>query len=306
MKQYKKKTPLLGIPVPWYKDRIVPEQEMSRFIIIENLLIAGMQGVGCAVFDDGDFRLEAETDEMFQVVLVATGSSPSAEGIIGSAYFNAPPELRWARLRKGYMNYLYLRGGRNTFRDHAAVRTVSSEYPIEGKANLLMAAVDLREEVPKLDTYPDGKIYSTDLARHASDSENPHGRRMYQDELVVTKKLFLRSEDGESPEVEVDVDGEAVSFPASSFAGAVAELAGRKVVVRDFDSAGRDGMVISSNGGKVLYAMVQRRAANGSGSVGEIAVGYHGEDAKADSEDEFVVYNSGNEGLPMRAFVICG
>jgi len=41
------------------------------------------------------------------------------------------------------------------------------------------------------------------------------------------------------------------------------------------------------------------------GVAGEIAVGYFGEDANADEANEFAVYNSGEEGIPLRAMVFC-
>ena len=43
-KQYKLRTPRLGLPVPGYKAHIWPEIEMMRWQIVENLLLAGPRG----------------------------------------------------------------------------------------------------------------------------------------------------------------------------------------------------------------------------------------------------------------------
>ena len=308
MKGYNRKTPLLGIPVPWYKDRIIPEVEFRRFCLIENMLIAGTQGVRTCVFDDGNYRLLPETDETYKVSLTATGPSPSASGIVGGAYFMAPSELIWSGLRKGFSNYLYLRATPKTYEDCSAVQTSTSEHLLPMADALLLAFVDLRDEVPRLNTEPDGKVYSADVARHAMDNENPHGRRMYQDELVVTQKLILRGPEGAVPTIDVEIEGEVRTFPASAFPEALTELAGRQVEIQDFESAGPDGLVLKAKSGKtVIYVDIQRRVSGPfKGSVGEIGVGYHGEDASTDESSEYAVYNLGDSGLPMRAFVICG
>ena len=51
---YKQKTPHLGIPVVGNRDRISPDVEMRKYTIIENMLIAGTQGLTEVVFDDGE------------------------------------------------------------------------------------------------------------------------------------------------------------------------------------------------------------------------------------------------------------
>lgn len=311
MSGYKRKTPLLGIPVPWYGDRIHPETEMRRACIIENMLVAGTAGVREALFDDGSYRLETEVDETYLVRLSATGPSPSAEGMVGGAYFKAPSVLVWKGLQQGKKYFLYLKGQSGLFEDCSRVRAAASERLSEF-GGLLMAVVDLTGETPELDKEPDGKLYASDLARHANDIENPHGRRLYQEELVVTEKLILRKEGPGQPVVQIEVEEEDVrEFPASAFSGAIAELAGRRIEVIDFQSAGPDGIVLkikSDNpNAKILYAQVQRRVTGSfRGGVGEIGIGYFGEDSKVDENLEFAVYNTGDAGTEMRAIVYCG
>jgi len=161
-----------------------------------------------------------------------------------------------------------------------------------------MAVVDLRAEVPVIDTNPDGKVYSSDVARHASDSSNPHGLVLEQDELAIRTRLTLS--EGSS----VRIRGNDI--PIDVFASTAAELAGRRVERIDLNSAGVDGIVVKAPG-KVFHVQVQRRVMDGfSGNLGEVGIGYFGEDDNVDSEDEFSVYNNGDESLPLRALVVCG
>jgi hypothetical protein len=312
MSGYKKKTPLLGIPVSWYGDRIIPEMEMKKALIIENMLMAGMAGVREAVFDDGSYRLEKETDETYLVKLSATGASPSVKGMVGGAYFHAPSVVEWKGLKKGRKYHLYIRATSRVFEDCSAVRAFAEEHATES-GGLLVAVVDLGVAEPKVDAHPDGKLYSMDLARHMSDIENPHGRRLYQEELVVTERLILRKEGEGQPVIQIEVEDDDIrEFPAAAFAGAVAELAGRRIEIVDFVSGGPEGVVLrvppSENPkARIFYAHVQR-VVKGSfeGQVGEVGVGYMGEDSNVDENLEFAVYNTGVAGIEMKAVVYCG
>ena len=269
---YKLKTPYLGIPVP-KNEQFRSDVEWKKALIIENMLIAGTQGVKFVVFDDGDYRVEVETDDTWIVSLSANGRTVSAHGIVNGAYFTANPESRWTGLRQGQPYWLYLKGGAKTFEDHTQVRSVSSLHPLEGP-HLLMATVDQDGTV---NPHPDGKLYSKDFSLHVTDGENPHGRELHQDVLVVREKLVL-------PE---------------------GEVCGRQTEVVDFESFGPDGGVKSAEG-TVVFAQVQRRVVDGiQGTLGEVMVGYHGQDSKVDTISEFAVYNTGDENIPLRALVVC-
>jgi len=305
---YRQTTPLLGIPVLGYGDKILPEVELYRHKVIENLLIAGMQGVKSCLFDEGYWRVTKTSDEFNTVVLGATGSSPAAHGVIDGAYFKVSAQISWGEIKLGGTYWLYLRATTKTMENPEAVRAVVSSHRLsEGDNCLLMATLNLREEEPKLEIAPDEKIFSKDIARHANDKENPHGLRLYQKELVVTDKLVLRSQDGTAPTIEVEVDGKAVELPANLMPEAIGQLAGRAVEIMDFDSFGPQGATLQVSGRKEVFNVtVQRRVVDAfKGVAGEIAVGYFGEDANVDEANEFAVYNSGEEGIPLRAIVFC-
>lgn len=293
---YKQKTPHFGIPVVGKRDRIMPDVEMRKYSIIENMLIAGTQGLNEVVFDDGDYHLDEDGDQ-FVVNVRAGGTYPSIHGIVSGFYFRAPPRVRWEGLRLNHFYYLYIKSTPNTPHESSSIRAVSSTYKL-GKGSLLVATVDLRGEIPLVDPNPDGKIYSQDVARHASDSSNPHGRRMTQDELVISKVLSL----GEDAQIEIG----GTLIPIVTFMETVASLGGRRTEVVDFDSAGKDGVLLRASS-KVFSVQVQRIVTGSfEDSIGETGIGYFGEDDNTDEESEFVVYNTGASGIPMRALVVCG
>jgi hypothetical protein len=304
---YKQCTRRLKIPVHGMGDPLSPPVEMQRFQIIENMLLAGTKGVRNCVFDDGLFELNPETDSTYVATVRATGHSPSAIGMVGGAYFEAPPTVSWPGLKKGYSYYLYLRGNSATLENFNEVKAVSSTYALDGD-NLLLAMADCRSEQPKLEPYPDGKLYSDDLARHVNDVENPHGRELLQDVLYVRQKLALYSPEGDSADIEVLVEGNPVTVPASAIPGAVAELAGRKIITVDFTTAGAGGRIIGvKEAATVIFVQVSRCFAGGIlGTLGETAIGYFDSDSKLHAANEFSFYNTGDSGLPMRALVYCG
>jgi hypothetical protein len=294
---YKQKTPHLEIPVLGKRDRILPDVEMRKYTIIENMLIAGTKGISEVVFDDGTYNIIKDGD-MFVVRLTAGGSYPSIQGIVGGFYVHAKPEVRWTKLKKGYLYYLYIRPTNKTAYQCDDIRPTALTHRID-KDSLLLATVDLRGDDPNLNTEPDGKVYSGDVARHASDGSNPHGRKLLQDELVVQKRLVI-------PEGAVVLVGDK-EVPVEAFASTVAELGGRTIENVNFMSGGPLGTVVRV-GGKVFSVQVQRRVMGGllEGTVGEIGIGRFGEDDRADDDHEFVVYNTGDEEIPLKAIVICG
>jgi hypothetical protein len=304
--KYKQCTKRLKIPVHGLGDHLWPETEMQRFQIIENMLLAGTKGVRNCVFDDGMFRLNPETETTYVATLQATGHSPSAIGMIAGAYFEAPPIITWSGLKKGYFYFLYLRGTSNTFENFNEVNPIFSSFTLEGD-NLLMATADCRSEQPKLEPYPDGKLYSGDLAQHVNDVENPHGRELLQDVLYVREKLALYSPEGYPATVEVLIDGKPVEFPSSALPDAVAEIAGRKVVTVDFTSNGSTGRVIEmKDAGTILFVQAsQRFDGKALKSLGDVAIGYFGEDQQIHLPNEFSFYNSGDSDVLIRALVYC-
>lgn len=308
MSTYKQNTPLLNIPVVGHGDRISPEIELYRYKIIENLLIAGMQGVKKSIFSEGFFNLEEIEDNIFSLSLFCTGSSLCAiSGIVEGKYFTVPKKIEWANLDNGKKYYLYIASTRHTRENPSDVRSVAVEKPINSDTHILIAHLDLTNEDKVLDKSPRGKLYSHELSSHVSKIQNPHGQKLYQNELVITDKLIFANKNDKSPMVEIEIDGKISSFPANLMPEAIGQLAGRAVEIIDFESFGKEGGVIIVSGrSEIFNVCVHRRVVgNFDGQVGEIGIGYFGEDDKADQANEFVVYNSSDNSIPMRAIVFC-
>ena len=300
LKGYKQRTRRLGIPVVDYDDRIMPELELKKYQIIENMLLAGLRGAVNSVFDEGDMNVARGEDGKWRVTLSATGANSSATGTVGGAYFEAPSSVAWEGLEDGCSYFLYLRGTSKTFESPSEVRAVVSPRRLLDGASVLLARVDLAGDKGELDRDPDGKLHARDVARHVTEQENPHGERVVQDDAMVRRTLAF----GKDAKVAFESESGPVEVPAS----ALAEAAGRTRRVVDFVSAGPAGAVLEG-GGKVAFVSVSRRVVGEPGwgcKAGEVAVGYFGEDPEAERPDQFVVRNSMDEGIPMRAIVFCG
>lgn len=297
--EYKQKTKKLGIPVPGYGDKILPEMELKRFQLVENMMLAAMRGNVNAVFEEGSYTVTKAADGAYRVLLSATGASPCATGNVGGAYFEAPSSVSWEGLKEGFSYFLYIRGSFKTFLEPSDVRTLATTRRLLDGVSVLMAKVDLTGPVAVMDKMPDGKVNAKDLAKHVEDWDNPHGYRTAQDELLVKKVLAFEDD-------AVLYIGEE-KVPVKSVVAAMASMARTSRKVVDFKSAGPEGVVLEG-GGKVSFVAVSRVSAGAMGEekVGEVAVGYFGTDAKANRPDLFVVRNAGAAGVSMRALVVCG
>lgn len=297
MSGYKGKTPYLNIPVVQFGDKINPDMEMRKYTIIENMLIAGTQGVKEVVFDEGSYSLDEDGD-VFVVSLRAGSTHPSIHGMVSGFYFKGASTLKWESLIPGNFYYLYIRPTPNTPHENSAIRTVASKIKFDA-GSLLVGTVDLRNNLAELDTNPDGKIYSGDIARHAADSFNPHGTTLTQEILKITKSLVI------DEFASVEVGGSELS--GGDFVAAVATLTGKRVEVIDFVSGGVSGVPLKASG-KIVNVQVHRRIVGTVqlNKIGEVGIGYFGEDNNVDSESECMIYNSHVDGIPMRALVITG
>ena len=288
-KSYKQRTKVLGIPVLGDGDRISPEVELRKYQIIENMLLAGTQGLRNCLFTEGDLVLEKQTDGKFCAVLRALSASVAATGVISGSYFRAPPILKWENLETGKLYYLYLIGSPKTLTEHDMVRPVVSEFEQKDKQGILIGIANLKNGVSALERYPRGKVYARDLGKHISDNENPHGESLVQDELVV-KRIVLE----DAAEVQIRHGMERFTLPALFLLPRVL----------DFVTAGKEGIVINT-GAKVSFVQASRLS-GGTGKLGEVSIGYFGKDEKVSDNKSFVVYNDGDSGIPVRALIFFG
>ena len=289
-KSYKQRTRMLGIPVVGDNDGIYPEVELKKYQIIENLLVAGLKGMQNCIFDEGDLALEKKEDGTFFVIMRPYGMHPPLEGIVGGAYFLATDVLVWDNLVAGKTYYLYVARTAHTFSESSSVRAVISEYEQLNKTVIFVGVANLKG-TPSLDRDPVGKIHIADLEQHPSQSENPHGN-LIQDEMMIRKRLVLG--DGQGTEIVIVSGEEQVTVPVACLVPSTAS----------FVTAGGEGVIVSSS---ARIAFVQTSRVSGAiGKVGEVSIGYFGQDSKVPNEKSFVVYNDGDTNIPMKALVYHG
>lgn len=285
-KTYKQRTKVLGIPVVGYGDRVWPEVELKKYQLLENMLLAAMKGIDNCLFEEGDMVLNKLEGGTFSVTLHPIGVTRSAVGILGGTYFSAPPSVEWNNLDVGKIYYLYLTKTAKTLVDPTSIRTFTSEYAKEVRGTILMGIVDLKNDPPSLERYPDDKLYTSDLAEHLLDAQNPHGDSISQDELTISKKLNL--------DVTAEVQIGEVSVPVAALVP--------KII--DFETCGVGGVTLSTSR-RVAFVQVCRLSGS-QGDLGEVSIGYYEKDEKVINEESFVVYNTGNSGISMRAIIFYG
>lgn len=291
-RKYKQKTKQLGIPVVGERDSIWPEIELQKYQIIENLLIAGLKGMQNCIFDEGDLALEKKPDGSLFVIMRPCGIKPVLEGVVGGAYFLVKDALVWDNLNLGKVYYLYVSRTVHTYSDSSSVRAFVSEYEQDNKISILVGIVDLKSNTPCLDRNPEGKILSRDVSQHLTDEENPHGKVLIQDEVVIRNRLTIG--DGQGTEIVLVSGNEKITLP-------VACLVPNVVM---FITNGVEGVVVNS---LARVSFVQTSRVSGQeGIVGEVSIGYFGQDPKVANENSFIVYNSGNNGIPMKALIYHG
>lgn len=298
-RQYRQATKNLGIPVLGDGDRILPEIELRKWQIIENMLIAGMRGCVNAVFGQGNILVKKNVDGTYSVVAGATGPDPAIRGVVGGAYFNVPSSIEWGGLEDGCAYYLYVSGSGKTFENEEDVRAVSSKTRLSTKSSTLVATVDLTGEKKTVDLNPPGKMDVRDIAKHVLVGDNPHGESLKQQGLFVEKYLSL----GKGSRVDVETSGGVVCVDASRVARSLAS--GFEVV--DVVSGGSDGVDVKCPSGKASFASASRIYSPDAAflKLGEVSVGYFGKDERVSSPDVVRVYNSGDVGVPIKVIIYC-
>ena len=331
-----KKTPGLGLAAYGNRDQLNPEIEYKKLVILENAIAGATRGVKNAVFDEGHFSLRQEADNIFCVVVSATGYRPSLIGVVNGSFFEGRALLSWNNLARGKKHFLYVNWSRNLPEDRNAIRLFSSTVAKKsnGKA-LLVATADLRKDPPELCLNPDGKVYSADIASHASDAKNPHGPKLEQDELLIRRTLqfLLENEVGRGAPIEVD-DRLETSVPivrtngelllqdkrsiqqmtdeenssliyGKSLVGAINKALANLLVFVELESAGLAGKKVElpeELGVKEIVSVnVDRMMGDDfpKSKLGEVAV-------EIGDGGTFAVYNSGDAGIPLRATVFYG
>jgi len=201
---YKYKTPIFNLPYMGKEDILSEQEERRRAIIIENQLLAANKGIKNCIFEEGEYRV-LDKGKTRDVCLLTTGENISFMGIVNSAFCKTCKTIIWNNLIPNRIYYLYLKAKDNIYENCSSVLSIAKEstpYYDEHNATLL-AKIKIGYDSYDLDINPDGKIYGQDILVHSSDTTNPHGENLVQDNLLIRKSLNFEQNgiDGLSKEI---------------------------------------------------------------------------------------------------------
>jgi len=284
-RKYRHRTKNLGIPVPGYNHAILPSVEMKKWQFIENLLMAATKGMDSCIFSEGALVVSKDEDGDYNAKISASSGERSVSGIAGGRYFECRKSVEWDSLKAGNKYFLYIVSNVKTSDDPRNVRAVSSRYRIPN-SSVLIAEVDLKEDVPSVNTEPSGKSSRRMMESHVGKTENPHGKTIFQEELGV-KNLAVVGD------FEVDEDG-----PVNK--DGLKEAAATAWRIHRVESKGVDGILVEADGMvKMAHAAFEQEPLNGDA----VLFGYHGVDSAVSSPEEVMVYTK-SDGDSLRVSVL--
>ena len=189
---YSKKTKFYGIPYISKLERMEGKEEEKAAIIIDNMLYAATFGVGKALFEDGKYSLSLQDDGLYELIITPYDGY-SFLGILNYALFLSKNTKHIYNLRSGRKYYIYAvyKEDLRTDPENFYLKATTIPFVSNSTISLLLATVDLTGIEGKIDENPEGKEYSNNISAHINDYTNPHGRKIYQDQLEITKELIL-------------------------------------------------------------------------------------------------------------------
>ncbi len=338
---YSNKTPYFGIPFVSEGETIIANEEKKASNIIENQLLAGLKGVKCSVFEEGHFKLVENNDGTCLVSLSKNSMRFALCGVVGGAYVESEEPIVWDGLEIGHKYYLYVQYTNQLFEDEHAFRVIfSTTKKTDNSIFLLLAHVDLKNDNKIINSNPEGKIYSNDIASHTTDKENPHGETLYQDSIVIKKNiLFEMNEDydgscvvlkdsrknknGKKPTIEStsdlalkdkrleiclsDDENLSLKTENKSLIGAINELGSLKSKLIEIETFGSSGVEISIEEAEKIefvgYNQIQVGSSISFQNIGTVIFGYYLEDETVKNKSCFKFYNNGEAGIKVKLFV---
>lgn len=340
---YNKKTSYFGIPYVSKGESVNGDEEEKATNIIENQLLAGMKGVKCSVFEEGYFKIIDNNDGTFLVSLSKHSTIFALCGIVGGAYVESEEPIIWDGLEGGCKYFLYIQYTDTLFTDEHSFRLCFSTTPKSDNNGLflLMASVDLTGTNRIVNSNPDGKIYSNDIATHVVESENPHGEILNQNVLIVNEKIEIDIQDnflescillndkrtdilkGKVPTIEstselnfkdkriemslTDDDNKYLKTENKTLIGAINELGSLKTKIIEIETVGIQGAIISIENSEKIEFIGYNKVQIGSiikfENIGNVVIGYFGEDESVQNKSSFKFYNDGIVGIKIKLLV---
>lgn len=290
-KAYKYVTEHFGIPVTGEEEMTV-HAEHTRWTIVENQLLAATKGVYCAVFEDGDYQVIDNVDGTYTVMLVGTGHDYAFMGMVNGGLAFTEDPIIWEGLKNTHKYYLYATYEDGMYLDPMLFGRTSRTIPIENgvRTATLLAVFD--GTTGKIDNNPDGKIYGEDLSSHMGDDHNPHGTKMYQDEIIIGSLIHRK----------VNNDGSSTLTPMINGKDGLLDTLRQKTITVHALSGGPSGVNVDIPfPGTVVSASAQEFVQVNNAptfGLGEVCV-------RVDPGAAVVtVFNAGAEGIPIIVEVI--
>lgn len=288
---YSRKTSVFGIPVIGPRQPMELAEELRKYTIIENLLLASSKGVRCCVFQEGFYSVHKNNENTFTVSLVAIGSATALTGIVNGGFVNAKDSILWPNLKVGTQYHLYVVYQPGLYEDASHFSVVASEEILHDKNGLYLYLAT--SDGSSVNTYPDGKVYSFDVALHGNDNINPHGTEVIQDVLNINEKMVISEN--------ADIIAKGLTTVDKSLITAVNDAISQQnhlVEFVDFKTTSTTGTTLSvSDDKKILAVNVHQIVVEDKMmEVGEIGVMYV-------SPNTITIYNSGASDVSMRAVI---
>lgn len=187
---YKQKTKHFTFPVLGYGDTILPETELAKWQLVENLFMACLRGEKTAIFCEGDLILRRDRENgLIYAKMESVGNGIICNGIAAGRYFEAKSPIIWGPLHENGFYYLYISTTTDTVTDYSKFNAYVSNTRSPSGNVVLIATIDMRNETYLIDRYPEGKNAPLALNRHIEDNTNPHGELLRQTNLVVENTI---------------------------------------------------------------------------------------------------------------------
>lgn len=261
---YSQRTKVLGIPVYGDGDVVWGDLEMTRWQMMENVILGTLSGMKNCVFYEGALTVVKKNNGDYLAMLSPLNQSLSFEGLAGGKYLRVQPEIIWDNLKPNMDWYLYIASKTGAEADHTLF--VAYSKTTNGKENAALIAKITTTGSGVVDLMPPNKLTTNNLAAHIGDSKNPHGEILEQDSIVVNNELKVFGD--------FRLGSEKINPVSQS--------------IQEIKLNGADGVLVTFPF-PIRIAVISTKAVG----AGDIWFGYNGEDAKATDDYSVMVYNSG-------------
>lgn len=188
---YERHTKYFHLPYISEGEELSGESERIAATIIDNELLAATGGMTKCLIEDGDYDVFDNGDGTYTLVLKKLGDF-SVIGILNRRLFLCEENIYNDCLAAGNLYYFYACYSDSMETDPTSfTREATTDPKADSPYTILLCMVDLRGDAPVVIDDMDDKVYTKNILAHGSDCSNPHGRTLYQDNLVINDTLKI-------------------------------------------------------------------------------------------------------------------